>query len=232
MTKDRLMFGMVGLVLGAVIGFIFANSVNRSSQPTSMPNIANAPARANLNLPPDHPPVLQDGGTDEGAALPQVTEAIERARREPDNFESQMTAGDLYYQIQRFDEAIGFYERANRLRPEENEPLVKLGNAHFDSERYEEAERFYSTVLKRTPNDVDVRTDLGLTFFLRSPRDVDRAIREYNTALTIKPDSEMVLQNLVLAYKEKGDAENQKKALERLAKINPDNPVVRRERQP
>jgi tetratricopeptide (TPR) repeat protein len=230
MIRDRIVFGMLGLVLGALIGFFYSNSVNRSGSIGTGIDASNAARPANLNLPPDHPPLGQSEQSSTSGALPQVNEAIEKARREPDNFEAQMTAGDLFYQIQRFDSAVEFYQKANRLRPNENEPLIKLGNANFDSERYLEAERFYTDVLKRTPDDVAVRTDLGLTFFLRSPRDVDRAIKEFNAALAVKPDSEMALQNLALAYKEKGDTAGLQRTLDRLERLNPDNPLVRQER--
>jgi tetratricopeptide (TPR) repeat protein len=225
MNTEKILFGIGGLIIGVIVGFLFANSVNRSASEGL--NTTDATVSQNPSLPPDHPPISQPSdGSAQGGALPQVTEAIEKARRSPGDFEAQMTAGDLYYQIQRFDEAADFYRKASDLRPNEIEPVIKLGNTNFDAERYEEAERWYSTVLKRTPNDVNVRTDLGLTFFLRQPRDVDRAIKEFNEALALQPDSEIALQNLSLAYAEKNDNENLQKTLARLAEVNPNNPVV------
>jgi tetratricopeptide (TPR) repeat protein len=225
MKTEKLLFGIGGLLLGMVIGFMFANSVNRSAS-GSLTASANTSA-TNSVLPADHPPIGQSAGGAEGSPLTQVTEAIERARSAPGDFEAQMTAGDLYYQIQRFEEAADFYHQASKLRPADNEPMIKLGNANFDAGRYEEAERWYTTVLKRTPKDVNLRADLGLTFFLRQPRDTERAIKEFNDALALEPDSEIVLQNLALAYKEKNDQANYQKTIDRLTRVNPKNPVVK-----
>src|SRR5688572_14360249 len=116
MHKDKILFGTGGLLLGLVIGFLFANNINRSA---SLNDDVNPPSGSSVisessGLPPNHPP-LQDGGSQ--GSLPEVTAAIEKARSEPANIEAQMTAGDLFYQIQRFDEALKFYENANRLRP-------------------------------------------------------------------------------------------------------------------
>ena len=231
MNTDRLLFGIGGIVLGFAIGFIFANSVNRSaSQVAGTSVMSNSSAASNSVLPPGHPSISQDGESDQGGALPEVTAAIEKARREPDNFESQMTAGDLYYQIQRFDEALKFYEIANRLRPSDSEPILKMGNTNFDAERYEEAEKWYSVALKKNPSDVNVRTDLGLTFFLRTPRDIDRAIKEYNVALSIEPESEIALQNLALAQIEKNDTTGLQRTLDKLSAVNPKNPVLLKQR--
>ena len=168
MGKDKLIVGIGGFVVGIVIGFLFANSLNRSAAATQTPS-ANSSAPANLNLPPDHPPVGQTSDPTSTAPLPQVTEAIERAKQRPDDFEAQMTAADLYYQIQRYEDAAKIYEKANQLKPDELEPMIKPGNSYFDAEQYETAEKWYLAALKKSPNDVNVRTDLGLTFFLRTP---------------------------------------------------------------
>ena len=229
MTKDNFLFGIIGLLIGAIAGFMVANNINRGAlqpQPTaSAPPSASAGA-ANPNLPPDHPPVGSFGGETQNAPLPQVTEAVEKAKKQPEDFEAQMTAGDLYYQVQRFEEAAKFYEQANKLKPNEQEPVVKLGNAYFDAEKFEQAEKWYQAALQKEPNDVNVRTDLGLTFFLRTPRDIDRALKEYQLALSVDPNHEITLQNLVIAYREKDDTENLQKAMERLKKVNPNNPAV------
>ena len=63
------------------------------------------------------------------APVMQVMESIEKAKAQPRNYEAQMTAADLYYQIQRFDDAAKYYEIANRLKPEKNEPIIKAGNS-------------------------------------------------------------------------------------------------------
>lgn len=222
------MFAVIGLLVGLIIGFLGANQINRraAEQAPSPASNSSVPAQ---NLPPDHPPVgsANSSSQPQGGALPEVTAAIETARQQPQNYEAQMTAADLYYQIQRFDDARKLYEAANKLKPGETEPLVKLGNVNFDLDKFEEAEKWYEAALKKDPNQVSVRTDYGLTFYLRTPPDVDRAIREYQTSLGIDPNHEITLQNLVVAYGKKGDTENARKTIARLAKVNPDNPAVK-----
>ena len=220
------LFGIIGLLAGVIIGFTVANSINRSAAVPTNPAAINTLPADNPNLPPDHPPFVPSGDQTQNAPLPQITEAIENARNKPEDYEAQMTAGDLYYQIQRFEDAAKFYELANKLRPNENEPIVKLGNSYFDAEKFEQAEKWYQAALQKTPNDINIRTDYALTFFLRSPRDVDRAIKEYNISLGIDPNHELTLQNLAIAYKEKKDTENLQKTLDALKKVNPNNPAI------
>ena len=232
MNKGNLMSAALGLLVGLAVGFMGANSLNRSAyekQPTVPALAANAP-NANPALPKDHPPIGTTSGEQppnaQGGPRPEVAAAIEKAKAQPQNFDAQMTAADLYYQIQRFDEAAQFYEIAAKLKPSDAEPMVKAGNAYFDSEKYEQAEKWYTQALQKDPKNINVRTDLGLTFFLRSPRDIDRAIKEYKASLSIDPDHEITLQNLALAYTENGDKERFQLTLEKLKQVNPKNPVV------
>ncbi len=225
MTKENFLFAIIGLLAGVIIGFTVANSLNRSAVETNT-TTANAMPTVNPNLPPDHPPFVPSGDQTQNAPLPQISEAIEKARNSPEDFEAQMTAGDLYYQIGRFEDAAKFYEQANKLRPNETEPLVKLGNSYFDAEKFEQAENWYEKALQKNPKDINVRNDYGLTFFLRSPRETDRAIKEYKISLGIDPNHELTLQNLAIAYKEKSDTENLRRTLDALKKVNPNNPAV------
>jgi len=230
MKKDNLMSAVLGLIVGLVVGFVFANSVNRTPVESSTAASAmSTPASGQQNpaLPADHPPLGTSAGSTGQGALPQVTEAIEKAKLEPQNYEAQMTAADLYYQIQRFEAAANIYEAAIRLKPGEVEPLIKAGNSHFDYENYEQAEKFYLAALDKDPKNIIVRTDLGLTYYLRTPRDHDRAIKEYKASLAIDPGHEITLQNLALAYKGKGDNENLRTTIDKLKSVNPKNPALK-----
>jgi tetratricopeptide (TPR) repeat protein len=229
MNKDNFLFAVIGLLLGTIIGFTVANKLNRDPeiQPNNPTNTAALPP-SNPSLPPDHPSIGTSGKpTIQDDPLPQVAEAIEKAKKNPNDFEAQMTAADLYYQIQKFEDAATFYQTANKLRPNEIEPLIKLGNSYFDAEKYEEAEKWYEAALKKTPNDINVRTDYGLTFFLRNPRNIDRAIKEYKISLDIDPKHELTLQNLAIAFNEKKDSENLQKVLDVLKSVNSNNPAIK-----
>ncbi len=237
------MFAIIGLLVGLIVGFTGANSINRSA--LSQPTPASGPSNSSSSLPPNHPPIGTTGDAGpqtQGGAIPEVTAAIEKAKTRPQDYEAQMTAADLYYQIQRFDEAAKFYEAAAKIKPDGTEPLIKAGNSYFDAaetarenddqetanRKFPEAEKWYTAALVKDPKNVDVRTDLGLTFFFREPRDIDRAIKEFKGSLAIKPEHEMSLQNLASAYKEKGDDQNYQATLEKLRQVNPNNPQVKK----
>lgn len=222
MSKDNIMFGVIGVLLGVIVGYVFATNVNQREQARRASVSRTMEERAgNSELPANHPPISGASGSSSEAAL------IERAQAEPSNFDAQMQAAALLYRNRRFDEAIEFLTRANRLRPESYEAIVALGNTNFDAGRYEIAEKWYADALVKNPQDVSVRTDLGLTFLLRQPgEDVDRAIKEFRRSLEIEPGHEQTLQNLVVALTKKGNLNEAHAALRKLAEINPNNQAL------
>src|SRR5215210_4684277 len=95
MNKDNILIGIIGLLLGFIIGFMFANSAN---QRTAQPTTAGALTQQNPALPPDHPPI-QNGSGGQGAMLADVQAALKLAKDQPENFDAQMKAAENYYQI-------------------------------------------------------------------------------------------------------------------------------------
>ncbi|MEQ1763879.1 MAG: tetratricopeptide repeat protein [Pyrinomonadaceae bacterium] len=214
MTKENVLFVIIGLLGGLIIGFVFANSVNQRAVP-----MAGQPA-ANAALPSGHPEVP---GQSAGGTQPEIQAAIDLAKKEPDNFDAQIKAAEFYYQIQRFDGALEFLKRANQLKPESRDVIVNLANAYFDSSKYEEAEKWYVAALAKKSDDINVRTDLGLTFIFREKPNYDRAIQEFQRSLELDPNHPQTLQNLTVAYTKKGDPANANMTLAKLEAFDPTN---------
>lgn len=226
MTKDNVLFAVVGLLTGLIVGFIFANSLNERGAVS-----ATAPTgemRMNSNMPPGHPDIGAAGNTQGGAMQPQMLESIDKAKQDPNDFDAQLKAAEAYYQIERFDEAIKYLAAANKLRPDDREVIVHLGNANFDASKYDEAQKWYTAALAKKPDDVNVRTDLGLTYVFREPADYDKAIAEFSKALETDPNHIQTLQNLTVAYTKKGDAGKASATLAKLEGVDPQNVSIAR----
>jgi tetratricopeptide (TPR) repeat protein len=220
MKKDNILFGVAGLAIGLFVGFWFANSVNQTGA-------APAPTAttANSDMPAGHPEIGQMPGG--GATQPAIQETIDAAKSSPGDFNAQMKAAVVYYQIGRFDEAIDFLKIANKLKPADREAIVALGNANFDAEKYDEAEKWYTAALAKKSDDVSVRTDLGLLFVFRDPPNYDRAIQEFNRSLALDPNHIQTLQNLTVAYTKKNDAAKATATLTKLESVDPQNAAIK-----
>ena len=155
MTRDNLLFAIIGVLFGFIVGFLFASSMNQRYGP-------GAPMSASSSqVPADHPPLGASGRAPaSGNMQAEVTAQLDKARNEPNNFEAQVKAAELYYQIQRYDPAIEFLLKANQLKPDDHQTIVALGLVNLDAGNYDVAEKWYrAALLKRSD---DVRTLAGL----------------------------------------------------------------------
>lgn len=215
---------------GFIAGFIFANSLNRSELAKS--SMIDQPQVQN-NAP----------GTVPGGPLltpEEIRERVAAADRSPTDFSFQRSLGlSLYrYASLRQDasilpDAIRIMQRALDLDPADRDLIIGLGNAHFDvgyfnkdNRSFETAREFYLKALARVPGDVDVRTDLALSYFLQEPSDLERAVAEFEKGLSIDPNHERSLQFLTQTYIKKNDLEKATETLERLKSLNPGHGAI------
>jgi tetratricopeptide (TPR) repeat protein len=224
MNKENVLFSIVGVLVGFIVGFVFANTANRAGLAPQGAAVATAQQQVE-GLPPGHPSV------DESHIHPKVDEAalaaaVKLADEQADNFAAQTNAASISAQAGRYDDAVKFYTRANKLKPEDYETMVVLGNTLFDAEKLEEAEKWYTAALAKNPKDVNVRTDLGLTFLLREPAQYERAVTEFKRSLEVEPAHPQTLQNLTVAYTRKGDLAAAEATLAKLKTAAPQSPAL------
>jgi len=158
MTRENLLFSIIGILLGFIVGFMFASVMNQKYGPSAVP----AAASSAQGMPADHPPVgAQSGGSDPAAMRAQVTASIDQAKNEPKNFDAQVKAAELYYQIERYDQAIEFLLKANALKPTDYRTVVLLGMVNLDAGHFDVAEKWYRAAMKIKTDDVMVLSGLA-----------------------------------------------------------------------
>jgi Flp pilus assembly protein TadD len=176
MTRENLLFGIIGILLGFIVGFMFASTMAQRTPQTSA---------ANANLSANHPPVQPGEAKDPQKVFADVQEAISKAKNEPKNFEAQMKAAELYYQIQRNDQAIEYLLKANQLKPDSYEAIVALGQVNIEAKHYDQAEKWLRTALLKKPDDAQVMVILALALLEKG----DAAGAEKALATLEKTDS-------------------------------------------
>src|SRR5688572_9498273 len=145
MSRENILFGIIGILLGFIVGFMFASSMSQKMQTASTQS---------QNMPADHPPVgSQTGGGNPDEVRAAVTADIEKARKEPQNFDAQVKAAELYYRIGRFDQSIEFLLKANQLKPTDYETVIGLGMVNLQAGHVEPAEKWLSAAIKMKPDD-------------------------------------------------------------------------------
>jgi len=149
MTRDNLLFAIIGVLFGFIVGFLFASTMSQRSAPGAPTALSSG------QLPADHPAIgANSGAPNPGNMQAEVTAQLEKARNEPKNFEAQVKAAELYYQIQRYDPAIEFLLKANQLKPDDYQTVVALGLVNLDAGHYDVAEKWYRAALLKKSDDV------------------------------------------------------------------------------
>jgi Flp pilus assembly protein TadD len=156
MNRENLLFAIIGILFGFIVGFMSASVMSQKYVP------ATATAGNSQGLPPDHPPVGSQGASVNPQAMQaEVTASIDKARKEPNNFDAQLKAAELYYQIQRYDQAIDFLQKANQLKPTDYRTVVVLGMVNLDAGHYDTAEKWYRAAMKIKQDDTMVLSGLA-----------------------------------------------------------------------
>ncbi|HEV2114850.1 MAG TPA: tetratricopeptide repeat protein [Terriglobales bacterium] len=110
-----------------------------------------------------------------------------------------------------------------KQNPRDFETLVKLGNLYYDSKLYPDAIKYYEQAVKVRPENSDVRTDLGTSYWYTG--NADRAIAEFNRALKDNPTHPGTLFNMgVVKWQGKMDPAGAVQSWERLLETNPNYP--------
>lgn len=161
MTRDNLLFAIIGVLLGFIVGFIFASTMSQRYGPTGLTTTPGM--SANQTLPADHPPIQGSGDDQQNPqqVFAQVQAALAKARSNPKDFDAQVTAAKLEYQVQRYDETVEFLLKANQIQPDNYEVLAMLGEANMEAAHYDQAETWYKAALAKKPGDISVLASLA-----------------------------------------------------------------------
>ncbi len=182
MTRENFLFGIIGVLLGFILGFMLHGVMSQRDAERAAASTQQRP-----QLPTDHPPIDNAGSGNPQQSMEQVQETIARARNNPKDFEAQINAARLEYQIQQYDEAVKFLLTANQLKPDNYDVLVMLGEANMDAQHWDAAEKWYKAAQTKNPKDVAVAASLAFVGLQRG--DVKAAERAIANLEKLSPDS-------------------------------------------
>lgn len=243
MNKYNILYGIIGLLAGFIIGFVFANQTNRAALNNAQARASQAnSSRTDAATGNEPGAAAQTSAATNRPGTPseaEIREAIAKADARAEDVSLQRNFGMVLYryasQTQNANllpDVARMLKRAYDANPQDRELAVALGNVFFDigqasdPARFAEARDYYLKALEIKQDDVNVRTDLGLTYYFGQPSDPQRAIAEYRKSLALDPRHEPTLQNLATALIAAGKLEEAQKTIDQLTSLNPANPSL------
>ena len=202
MSKKFWFLSLLAVIASFFGGFLMANAFNR--------NELNS-LRAENDRLKSSSPESADNSNASSIDNNELTQKIAEADKNPDNFDYQKNLGLALYKYAAMKrdtdllkESARILGRAANLRSGDLDVLIGLGNAHFDLGYFgkDNAELVrsrdpYTRALALRPNDVEVTTDLGLTYFLVDPPEDQKAVVEFQKSLKSNPKHEKTLEFMI-----------------------------------
>jgi tetratricopeptide (TPR) repeat protein len=241
-NSQKILIALAGLVAGCVIGFSFATSVDRKELETLRAEVARARSAPGAQPQRGESTSVNGNPNDAAASMPteeEMRELIAKADASGNDVEYQRKVGQGIYMYALstgkptlLPEAVRLLQRAHEADPKNYETTVLVGNSLFalaqagNTSKYSEARVYYNKALAAKPQDTNVQTLLGMTYFFGQPSDPKRAIKEYRGSLAAEPRHEMALQSLASALIATGAIEEAQLRIEELQAVNGANPAL------
>ena len=175
MKSESIVFAVAGMCFGVILGWVIA------SQQSPRDAVAQAPAAsASAETPAERqPPPLDEG---------RVQQLMATIKNAPQDADAHTQLGNVYFDAERWDDAIEWYERS--LKIDANDPNVStdLGVSYYYTNRTDEALAQFERSLKIDPNHTKTLLNKGIVLAF-GKQDLAAAAEEWKKVVTLAPDS-------------------------------------------
>ena len=175
MKSDAIAFGIAGIAFGLIAGWIIGSQQTAVRTPAAAPVAAAAPA----------------GDAEPRAAILDETKvnALKAvAEREATNPKPRIELANLYFDAQKFDDAIRWYEAAFKLNPNDVNVSTDLGVAYYYTNNPEKALEQLDRSLKIDPKHAKTLLNIGIVKAF-GKQDLDGASKAWQQVIELAPDS-------------------------------------------
>ncbi len=164
------------LVLGVALGYLFRGSASPAAQPAV---VAAAVQQDNGSAKP---------GAEALAAVAQAAAPyLEAVKQNPNDYDSLVKLGNVFYDGQQFPEAVGYYERALVIHPENADVRTDMGTAYWYAGNADKAVAAMEISLKYRPGHPQTLFNLGWVRW-QGKADPKGAIEAWQQLLKANPD--------------------------------------------
>jgi tetratricopeptide (TPR) repeat protein len=176
MKSDNIVFAVAGVMFGLIAGWIIG------AQQASPRLPATAPA-ASSSAP-------ASGGTSGGTALDesQVQALKNVAERETSNPTPRTQLANLYFDAERYDDAIKWYEQAMALLPNDPNVSTDLGVCYYYTNQPDKALAQFAHSLKIDPKHTKTLLNVGIVKAF-GKQDLEGAAQAWDQVIQLAPDS-------------------------------------------
>jgi tetratricopeptide (TPR) repeat protein len=177
MKLESLVFAVAGMFLGLVAGWLIG------SQQPAAPGAA-AVAQTAPSMPAGAPPPSAPAALDEAEAA----RLKDRAAQQPRDAAPRIALGNLYFDAERYDEAVRWYQEAVALDPENPDLSTDLGVSYYYLNQPDRALAQFQRSLAIDPSHTKTMLNEGIVLAF-GKQDLDAAARAWQRVVDLAPQS-------------------------------------------
>jgi len=183
MKSDAIAFGIAGVFFGLIAGWIIGTQQG-SGRPSVQPSAQSAPAAA-------AGPAGASGGQQTRAAVldeTQVAALKSVAEREPSNPKPRVDLGNMYFDAERYDDAIKWYSEAAKMQPGDVNVSTDLGVSYYYTNQPDKALAQFERSLKIDPRHAKTLLNVGIVRAF-GKQDLEGASKAWEEVIRLAPNS-------------------------------------------
>ena len=179
MKSDSVAFGVAGIAFGLIAGWIIGTQQAKPSQPAAQPSTAASSPSSSSDSSTTRAAIVDDAKVN---ALKSIAE------KEPGNAKPRIELGNLYFDAERYDDAIMWYEQAVKLMPNDANLSTDLGVCYYYTNQPDKALARFDASLKIDPKHVKTLLNLGIVRAF-GKQDLAGATKAWEQVIAIDPNS-------------------------------------------
>jgi tetratricopeptide (TPR) repeat protein len=175
MKSESIAYGIAGVAFGLIAGWIIGTQ-QAAPRPAAPPTQAAAPAQ---NPATPRAAILDDA---------KVTALKSVAERQPTNAQPRAELANLYFDAERYDDAINWYQEALKLTPNDVNLSTDLGVCYYYTNQADKALAQLSHSLSIDSKHTKTLLNVGIVKAF-GKQDLDGATKAWQQVVELAPDS-------------------------------------------
>jgi tetratricopeptide (TPR) repeat protein len=179
MKLESAVFAVAGMCFGIILGWVIGTQQARSSSAPAAPAPAAQSSQSGGNTQQRQAPALDE------AKVQSLTTILQS---DPDNASATLQLANTYFDAERWNDAIQWYERTVKLEPSNVDANTDLGVAYYYVNRTNEALTTFERSLKLNPRHTKTLLNKGIVLAF-GKEDLKAASEEWKKVVELAPDS-------------------------------------------
>jgi tetratricopeptide (TPR) repeat protein len=175
MKSEAIAYVVAGICFGIILGWVIGTQQARRSGPAPAPTASAQPG----GTVQERAPTLDEGRV-------QALNTI--LKGDPKNVDATVQLGNVYFDAERWDDAITWYQRALELDPRNADASTDLGVSYYYSNKPDQALAQFEKSLTISPTHTKTLLNKGIVLAF-GKQDLKAAATEWQKVVDLAPDS-------------------------------------------